>query len=80
MRLYPLYRSITPHEQIQEQLRRVILEEAEHRRTIEDALMSHLASLGIQDIEECLELEQALFERLEQELSVGFSGLSALNN
>ena len=42
--------------------------------------MSHLASLGIQDIEECLELEQALFERLEQELSVGFSGLSALNN
>lgn len=80
MRLYPLYRSITPHEQIQEQLRRVIIEEAEHRRTIEDALMSHLASLGIQDIEECLELEQALFERLEQELSVGFSGLSALNN
>lgn len=71
MRLYPLYRSITPHEQIQEQLRRVILEEAEHRRTIEDALMAHLAVLGVEDISPCLELEQALFERLEHALSEG---------
>ena len=60
MKLYPLYKSLTPHEKIREALHEVILEEAGHRDTIEQEVAKSLLTFNT-DLRDCVEKEEALF-------------------
>lgn len=66
MRLYPLYRSITPHERVQDELQRVILEEANHRKALEEDARALIAARGFQaGLTPCVDLEEQLLGEFE---------------
>ena len=74
MRLYPLYRSLTARPDVQLELKQIILEEADHRRTIEAALSERLAQLGVHDdIANAQALEDDLFARFHAQLMAALS-------
>jgi hypothetical protein len=68
MRLYPLYRSMTGHDFIKEELKVVILEEASHRKALEEAAEAKLSAHGLADWSELDALEQRLWSGLEDGL------------
>ncbi|RYZ47142.1 MAG: hypothetical protein EOO72_00225 [Myxococcaceae bacterium] len=61
MVLYPLYKAATRHAVVREELGRVVVEEQNHRRTIEEACEARLATVGA-TLEPALALEARLFE------------------
>ncbi len=69
MKLYPLYRSMTSHAFIAEELQRVILEEASHRETIETQVKEVLRQndLSLTDIEN---IEEGLFQDFNKALQL----------
>jgi rubrerythrin len=67
MRLYPLFKSITTHEFVAEELQRVILEEADHRAEIEQACREMLESCGA-GFDEAVALEESLLDDLRDAL------------
>jgi hypothetical protein len=68
MRLYPLYRSMTQHEFIKEELKAVILEEASHRKALEEAAEARLSAAGLADWSGLDALEARLWAGLEEGL------------
>ncbi len=62
MRLYPLYKSLTRHEVVRDEVQRVILEEANHRKVLESRALAHVRALGVEDLSECVAMEEALME------------------
>lgn len=61
MKLYPVYRRITRNGFIRDELKRVVEEEAAHRRLIEEQCLKILNRNDVPDFEECDRIEEGLF-------------------
>jgi hypothetical protein len=63
MQLYPLYKSLTPHPEVKEELHKIILEEANHRVAIEDSALRILKKHGVDNFDEGVAIETRLFNQ-----------------
>lgn len=61
MKLYPLYRSMTSHDLIRDELQKIILEEANHREIIEAKVRETLHHHQLNNLADCEEIEEGLF-------------------
>jgi len=68
MALYPLYKSVTTHPKVREELKNIILEEADHRQDIETQVAKTLAKIGVDDFSVCQKMEEVLFEKFTSSL------------
>lgn len=66
MKLYPVYRRITRNGFIRDELKRVVEEEASHRRSIEEGCLKIMNRNDVPDFEECDRMEEELFVRFQQ--------------
>jgi len=66
MKLYPVYRRITRNGFIRDELKRIVEEEAAHRRSIEDGCLKIMNRNDVPDFEECDRMEEELFARFQQ--------------
>lgn len=73
LKLYPLYRKVTRNGFIRDELKRVIEEEAGHRRTIEEECLKLLNTNDVPDFEECDKIEEMLFVKFEKAVEKALS-------
>ncbi|AGC41495.1 hypothetical protein MYSTI_00136 [Myxococcus stipitatus DSM 14675] len=67
MVLYPLYKAASRNPSVREELGRVVTEEQNHRRSIEDACVAKLSAVGA-SLDDALALEERLFGAFISEL------------
>ncbi|HEX5037265.1 MAG TPA: hypothetical protein VFX30_08920 [bacterium] len=65
MKLYPVYRRITRNGFIRDELKRVVEEEASHRRLIEEGCLKIMNRNDVPDFEECDRMEEELFSKFQ---------------
>ncbi len=68
MKLYPLYRSVTSHDWIRDELQKIILEEANHREIIEAKVKEILFHHHPNNLAACEEIEDSLFREFASSL------------
>lgn len=73
MKLYPVYRRITRNGFIRDELKRVVEEEANHRRTIEDECLKILNRNDVPEFDECDRMEEALFAKFQEAVEKAIS-------
>lgn len=73
MKLYPVYRRITRNGFIRDELKRVVEEEANHRRAIEDECLKILNRNDVPEFDECDRMEEALFAKFQEAVEKAIS-------
>lgn len=61
MMMYPLYRSVTSHDVVRDELQEIVVEEQDHRVAIEENCVEMLSQYGVDGLEAVTDLEANLF-------------------
>lgn len=68
MKIYPVYRRITRNGFIRDELKRVVEEESNHRRMIEEECLKILNRNDVPEFDECERMEEELFTKFQMEI------------
>lgn len=68
MKLYPLYKQATRHDNVESEMQKIILEESRHKPAVELSLQNTLKEKDIPGLEHCEALEIQLFDKFFEEV------------